>query len=792
LAEAQQITIKGIVQDQFDKQALPYATVAILDANDKIITGITTNDAGFFAITTSFTSKVHLKIQYVGYHSLDTVITVSKPSEVLDFNFLLKPTSSTLREVTVTAEKSAINTKIDKQLFNTKQLGNTTSGTGLDILRQLPSVTINTEGKILMRGNAEFLVAVNGKFTNQTAADVLAQLPANTIESVEIISSPSASLDAEGKAGIINIVTKQANLDGWGIMANANLSNINPGRYGIDFIFYKSKNKLNSFITANFRQYNIGGYRKGEIRTLLQDTITYSPSAGIRPTKEKIAGIRAGITYSPNKSITISSGIYYGYKQNDRTAILNYREFSTVQSPLNLNHNFNSIQPDRIFLNENLFVRTGKFFTVNGDFAKTFNNKNKLSLTAIYEHSVLGGPLTNQDTDLSTGQITLKERSNEFSPLDAWRLQVDYSVFTHKNTTIETGFQWRTVHHRGDFEFERLNLTHNDWEKDPEFNDNLDLRQSIYAGYFQMNGEFKSLSYMAGLRAEQMYRNLIHTLGNAPATINQLDFFPSFQAFWKLKNGQNLKFGYSKRIDRPTTKALAPFKNHRHSEAIWIGDQNLLPEISYNIELGYVKTYDKINMTLTSYYNKTRNLIFRVNDIYSRITLFTVVTNAGNSTSTGLEFTFDWKMNNKIRLYTSANIYNFHLYDLKNTDVGNRNSINYNLNANLSYSFLSKFKWEWNTTYTSKTVTAQGYDTNLLLSNTSIKYIHSPKITIDLIFQNIFNTNIQTIYTQSSVFISSTKYSKYDRIIQLNISYKFNYNDKNTKTIKTEYGERDF
>jgi outer membrane receptor protein involved in Fe transport len=643
-----------------------------------------------------------------------------------------------------------------------------------------------------MRGNAEFLVTVNGKFTNQTASDILAQLPANTIESIEIVTSPSASLDAEGKAGIINIVTKKVDLDGWGLVVNTNLSNINPNRYGGDITFYKSKNKFSSFITANFRQYNIGGFRKGLIRTLFQDTITYSPSGGIRPTEEKAYGIRAGTSFNPNKSTSINTGIFYGFKQNDRTAILNYQEFSNAQVPLDLNHDFTNAMPDRNFLNSNLFIRTGKFFTVNSDFTKTYENKNKLSIAAIYEYSVLGGPLTNQDVDESTDKISLKERSNEVSPLDAWRLQADYSIYLNNNTTLETGIQYRTVHHRGDFVFERLNLTSNSWEKDPEFNDNLNLRQSIYAGYLQLNGQYKNVNFKAGLRAEQMFRNLTHTLGTEPSTLNQLDFFPSFQVFWKLKSEQNIKFGYSKRIDRPTTKALAPFKNHRHSEAIWIGDPNLLPEISHNIELGYIKNFEKLNLTLTTYHNRTQNLIFRVNDSYSRITLFTISTNAGNSNSTGAEFTADWQINKKIRFYLSGNIYRFELYNLKNSDVSNKQSTNYNLSSNFSYRFLAKFKWEWNTTYLSKTATAQGFDTDLLLSNTSIKYTHNSQFAFDLIWQNIFNSNVQTINTQNNSFISSTQYSKYDRIIQLSVNYKFNANNKTNKVIKTEYGEKDF
>ncbi len=786
------LNIKGKVIEKGNNSELSYATVALFDTHEKLISGATTDEKGGFELSTKVVDTVHIKIQYVGFNPFDTLV-VSNPDN-LHFNFIfsLTPQSSQLSEITVKAERAATSIQMDKQSFAVAKLGNTVSGTGLDVLQRLPSVTINSEGKILMRGNAEFLVTINGKFTNQTAADVLAQLPANTIESIEILSSPSASLDAEGKAGIINIVTKKEIAAGWGIVYNANLSSINPQRYGSDFTFYHSNARFNSFITANYRQYNIGGYRKGEIRTLYRDTITYSPSGGERPTEEKIYGIRAGTNYTLNKTTSINGGIYYGYKQNDRTANLNYKQFANGQKPLNIYQNFDNSQLEQLFYNQNLFSRTGQFFTTNTDFTKIFSNKNKLSLTAIYEYSVLGGPLRNQNTDNISGKITLKERSDEVSPLNAWRLQADYAIFLSDKISLETGYQWRTVHHEGQFTFERLNIATNVWEKDPEFNDDLDLRQTVHAVYVQLNGQYKQVKYRAGLRGEQMFRNLTHTLGNSPTQLNQFDFFPSFQALWKLENRQELKLGYSKRIDRPTTKALSPFKNHRHSEAIWIGDPYLLPEISHNMELGYIKKYEKGSISLTTYHNRTSNLIFRTNDSYNRITLLTIATNAGNSTSTGLEFISDWQITKWCRFYLSGNGYYFNISDIKNAEVNSTNSINYNINGNISFKIRQKWQVQADATYLSKTVTAQGFDTELLLSNIGIKYALTKKLIANLVWQNIFNTNVQTITTKSPLFYSAVEYSKFDRIIQLSLSYRFNDSGKSSKSIKTEYGEKDF
>lgn len=633
--------VTGYILDKNTAEALPFATVALLDAGKKFVFGTMTDETGGFQITLTKADTFYINVQYVGFQPLDTLLVAPGDRSASNLMLLLAPKTGQLAEVTVSAEKTTGSVQMDKQTFSVAKLGNTISGTGLDVLQRLPSVTINAEGKILMRGNAEFLVVVNGKFTNQTAADVLAQLPANTIENIEIISTPSASLDAEGKAGIINIVMKQNLAAGWGILANANASG--AARFGSDFTFYQAMNRFNSFVTANVRQYDIGGYRRGEIRTLYQDTVTFSSSGGERPTAESIYGIRAGTNFSINKTTTLNGGIYYGYKQNDRTAKLNYRQFSSAAQPLDLYQNFGDQSLERSFYNENLFVRTGRFFTVNTDFAKTFKNKSKVALAAIYENSVLGGPLRNQDRTAPDSQLILQERSDERSPLDAWRLQADFTRNLSKNMVFETGYQWRTVHHEGVFDFERLDIGSGIWKTDPGFDDALNLRQTVHAGYFQVNGQHRNLQFRAGLRGEQMFRDLTHRRGQSPVELDQFDFFPSFQALWKLKNEIELKLGYSKRIDRPTTKALSPFKNHRHSEAIWIGDPNLLPEITHNFEGSFIKKHEKGSLTLTAYHNRTSNLIFRVNDNYSRITLLTISTNAGNSRSTGMEAIAEWQ-----------------------------------------------------------------------------------------------------------------------------------------------------
>ncbi|GAB2820776.1 hypothetical protein GCM10027043_21820 [Ferruginibacter profundus] len=337
-----------------------------------------------------------------------------------------------------------------------------------------------------------------------------------------------------------------------------------------------------------------------------------------------------------------------------------------------------------------------------------------------------------------------------------------------------------------------MNITNGSWEKDPAFNDKLDLKQSIHAGYVQYSGQHKIFSYNIGLRGEYMNRNFNHTSGAVPFKIEQVNLFPSVQGLWSLPKNQKLRIGYSKRIDRPTTRLMSSFKNHRHSEFIEVGDPGLLPEITNVVEISYSKSWKKINITTTAYFNKVKDKIFRVNEVYSRITLLRTFTNAGNTTSEGLEYSSEVKPLSWLRFYLSGNFYQLHVAGFVKGVDENQNSFNYNINGNTSVDFSKKFKFQLDGNYISKTVTAQGEDGELFLANAGLRYLWSNKLTAGLLLQNLFNSNHQTIANKGNNFYVITNYIKYDRVLQLSISFRLNDTDKKGKAVRTEYGEKDF
>jgi outer membrane receptor for ferrienterochelin and colicin len=199
-----------------------------------------------------------------------------------------------------------------------------------------------------------------------------------------------------------------------------------------------------------------------------------------------------------------------------------------------------------------------------------------------------------------------------------------------------------------------------------------------------------------------------------------------------------------------------------------------------------------ISLTSTDYYSIVRDKIFRVNEVYNRITLLRTYTNAGNASSVGIEFSTDIKPLSWLRFYVSGNLYAFQVNGIvKGVDV-NQKSLNYNINGNTSIDITKKLKIQIDGNYLSRSVTAQGEDGQLFLANAGLRYLWNTKLSTGLLLQNVFNSNHQTITNKGTDFFVTTNYIKYDQYLQLNISFRINDTGKKNKQIKSEYGEKEF
>jgi outer membrane receptor protein involved in Fe transport len=796
---AQNFTIKGIIIDSVSQKTISTATIFLKQKNNKVIQSTLSDQNGNFLLETISTEPVFLEISSVGYQTLLFPVSFSK--QLFDAGIIgMKPTIVSLSDVIIEGKKAPVNFKLDRQVFNASQFSNATNGTATDLLKNLPSVSVNGLGEISLRGSTSFLVLINGKPTQGDVIFILGQLPAASIENIEIISSPGAAFDADGKAGIINIVTKSNIQDGWMIQTSAMTgtpplndynNDRNPTRYNIDVNAGYKKNKLEFNVGFNLLRNDISGYREGDVYTITNNIKTSFPSNGERSLKKYNYGIRLGINYQINTSTSISSGFYSGKKYQSRIANLQYqltRENLTTQEQNSLS-----------YWNENDQQKQGKFTLANVDLNKLLSKDAKINFSILYEAANLYGNTSNNNLKSKYSNDTLQYTINPYSnPLNAVRLKTDFSKKLG-NANIQIGYQFRYDTQNGNFNYKTNILGTNEFQIDSLFSSGVKAINQIHAGYVQYFGAVKKINYNAGIRMELTNRNLYFSTLNKTTQIQLINLFPSIQLRYKALEKTTFKIGYNRRIKRTNNYELNPFPEREHSETLEQGDPNLLPELISNCEFGVEKTIKRGNFFATIYYQTTRNPIQRVNKIFNDSILVRAFTNAGKATQYGFEANLNLKINNIWSFILGGNIYQYQINgNIFNNSISIKNSsLVYSINSTQNFNLPKFWSVQLSVNYLSNRATAQGNDSRFLTPHLSIKKSTADKRwSFQLQWLNIDagmkQSNRQRITTSGKDFYTTTNYIY--ETDQIQFSTSFNLSKRNRKIVlpTSEIGEKEF
>ncbi len=805
-ASFSQTGIKGKLIDQSENNPLEYASVSVYQLKDStLVAGMVTSQDGTFVIENLKSGDYYLLAQFLGYETrVIPEITISR-NQMQDLGTIfLSPDQQLLNEVEVSGRKFTTMNQVDRQVYNSENFLTSQGGTATDVLRNLPSVSINAQGEISVRGTTGFVVMVNGKPTQSSPEALLAQLPANAVEKIELVTSPSAKYDPEGKAGIINIITKTGVTDGTFVQVNAKLgmpsiepydNKDKPQRYGADFTINHKKGKWDLSVGGSYLRNDINGRREGNVYTISGDTTTYFPSDGERSTDEKTYSGRFTLGFTPDESNDFSLGFYAGKKTADRTAnILYYDNHAEVNG-----ERLYSMQ----YYNENLRIRRGDFVLGSLDYKHTFQNKSQLSGSFLYEYTMLGGPTTNRNLGYPDTSIIYQDEYNtNDNPLHGTRLQVDYKAAPKPFGTLEFGYQYRFLNHTGDFVYERKNNETGEFELIPEFSSAVDLNRILHSAYGQLSGTKDKWSYSAGARIEIMDRTL--DLTDKAGTVDTMYFYdfvklyPSASLQYAISEDLKLKTSYSKRVERTTTFKMNPFPEREHSETLEQGDPTLLPEFVDLVEVGLVKNFGDNSFTATTYFRNVQNLVNRVNTVFNDTILNRIYSNVGTGKSIGLEAGLELNPTNWWQVFAGANVYNYSIKGEFDKQPIKTSSWIYSINANTSFDFGKNWEAQFAVNYLSPTNTAQGEDSRFLSPNLNIKKTFlDGRLSTTLQWLNIdmglLPTNEQRITTwRDGEFYTTTNYVYEVDVIQLNISYTFNQLKNKSRFIKSEFGEKEF
>lgn len=807
IAIAQNGVVTGRILDVTDNGPLEYASVAVYNNIDSsLVTGVITNRTGNFRIEGLKSGSYYIQAHFLGYNSNQTDRFALGVGETLQMGIIrLTPAQQMVNEVNITGNRINAMNKVDKQTYHAEQFESAKGGSAIDVLRNMPSIAVNGEGIITVRGSSGFLVLINGKPVLTDAQTALSQLPANTVEHVELITSPSAKYDPDGKAGIINITTKKGTTNGTGLIVNANYglpSTTDYGndrvseRFGGDITWNYQKDKWDISIGGNYTRNDLNGYREGSvwIKNVENNTINYFPSNGERSFNRYNYAARATVLFKADDNNILSIGVFSGKRYQERDANLFYTNSKWTLDT-------NSKIYDAPYYNANNQIKQGTFTLGNFDYTHIFEDKSSLTASILYEYDDLYGTTHNHNLTEPGGQVIQYVQNPYQKPIDGYRIKLDYSIKIG-NGKLESGYQFRNDSQDGNFDYivtpEDLNQPNLD-----RFRGIAVSKNQINSVYSQYAATIKKLEYIVGLRYEYSHRTVELSFDPQTHVLDLSNLFPSANILYSISPDWKVKAGFSRRIQRSSNNQLNPIPEREHSETLEIGDPDLRPEFVSLAELGLTKTFEGGSSAfVTAYLQDSKDPVQRVNSVYADTILNRVYTNVEKGRSVGIELGADLHPAKWWALFFGGNIFNqlykgsLKILDEAPIEIDNSGWV-YSVNANTTFNLTSTLSLQANVNYLSKRPTAQGEDSRYLIPNMSLKKNFLDKrLTATIQWQNIDlglnQSHRQRISTWGERFYTTTNYIYETDFVMLNVSYNFNWKNGKLKLPSSEFGEKEF
>ena len=778
------IIISGKVIDSKSKQPLEYATIIIKNTVTKEISGGVTNLDGSFSIEIPKATYT-IDVAFISFQS----IKFPKENIISDKDLgVIKLSEATngLDEIVIVAEKTTVEIRLDKKIFNIGKDLSIRGGNASDVLGNVPSVQVSVEGTVSLRGNENVTILIDGRpsaLVGMNGAEALRQIPAEAIEKVEVITSPSARYDAEGTAGILNIILRKNKLIGFNGSLQLDLGF--PARAGTAFNANWRTEKWNLFTNTGFRYNETPGNAFSDsdfLSNTAQNAKVIENRNFGRLGRSAFTSFGAEYYLTENSSI-IGNIIFNG--GNDDDVNTNKIERFNVLGDLN----------EATFRTESESESEQRIqYTL--DYVNNFNNNGKkLSINGQYSTEI--EDILNDITEIDT-QVNLLndleqvlENQNENRGL----LQIDYVNSVGKNIQYEAGYRgnYRDIFNsfylaeREDFE------NNGPLIPDTGLNNSFNYEELINAAYVQYGQKFNRISLLVGLRYEHTSLKIVQEIGTTKNKINYGKLFPTINLGFEFKDGENITLGYNRRIRRPRGRSLNPFPSRSSESNLYSGNIDLNPVITDAIDLGYLKRWDKFTLSTSLYYNISNDNWERIQEDTGMLTdngdpitkRFPI--NLSTQERTGLELTLNyrpfkvWNINSDFNVYdvtskgnyTNTNTNVTQNFDFKNTS--------YFIRLNQKITLPSAVDLQINTNYSGPSENAQTKSRGVFSLNIAAsKDLFNERASLSLNFSDVFNTRISQRKTIIPDFLE--QYSEFQwREPQLRISFVYRFNQKKKK-----------
>ncbi|PLB17688.1 MAG: TonB-dependent receptor plug [Flavobacteriaceae bacterium FS1-H7996/R] len=803
------ITITGKVVDKDTKAPLEYATVTFFSKKEnKIVDGCVTDVNGEFSIKVS-KDLYNITIEYISYKKI-TLSNKKIDSNVNLGTIALEIDYASLGEVEIIAEKTTVEIKLDKKIYNIGKDLTTAGGTVSDALNNVPSVSVDVEGSISLRGNENVKILINGKPSAMAGfgdSNVLSQLPAEAIERVEVITSPSARYDAEGTAGILNIILRQK--ETLGFNGSINLTLGNPDNVGVSANLNYRTEKFNLFSNIGFRYFNAprNSFNDTKYFDRVVDGVVTAPEYERIKEDQKVTRLNrnynasAGIEYFLSKKTSLTGSIFYRYGEDADLSLNNSERLnggSIVEKTLRSEKQDESGDNYQLALNYiSKFNDEGHELTADFQYEKGSEDQS----TYINENYVI----TNE-TDPEPFQ-----KENVFSVEDEneYLFQVDYVLPMGEDSRFEAGYRGNFNNDKNDYLLQQEDINTGNFFVNDTITNVFDYTENVNALYTQYGTKFGQFSFLLGLRLEntQLKGNIDSRLTNEELEAafgfpidtqfnnNYLGLFPTVNLIYNLAGDsedseENISIGYNRRINRPRNWFINPFPSRSSRTNIFQGNPNLNPAFASAFDIGYLKRWDKLTLTTSVYYQHETDSFERVEENTGQQTsdgidiIRTIPVNLSTNKRAGGELGIMYNPEKWLRLNSSFNFFQFEKegefngvdYSTKNTSWFGRFSS--------KISFPSSIDWQTNMNYFGPNANAQSETKGIFSIDLALsKEIFNKSATISLNVRDLLNSRKRNTLTVTEFFERENESQWRQRQINLSVIYRFNQqkqrNEKN-------------
>lgn len=777
------ISLTGKVIDAKTNQPLEYATIVLKNTKSKKISGGITDSKGMFSIKTPV-GNYEISVEFISFKPIK--LPTQDLSENKDFGIIkLSEDSSSLDEVVIIAEKTTVDIRLDKKVFNIGKDLSIRGGNASDVLGNVPSVQVDVEGNVSLRGNENVTILIDGRpsaLVGINGAEALRQIPAEAIEKVEVITSPSARYDAEGTAGILNIILRKNKLTGFNGSLQFDIGN--PERYGSAFNANWRTKKWNLFTNTGFR------YGKS-LGNSLYDSKYLSAAAQNARVLEVRNFDRLG------KSLFTSFGAEYYISQN--SSIIGNIIYNTGNDD-----DINSNSIDRFDSNGNINEAT--FRTENEhedekriqytlDYVNNFDgNGRKLSINTQY--STEREDKLNDITEVDTQTNVLNDLEEVIEDQDEKRflLQMDYVHPVGENIQYEAGYRGNYRDLFNNFYLAERQDFANDGPLVPDtgLNNSFNYKEFVNATYFQYGQKFNKISLLAGLRYEYTSVEIEQQTSVSSNKKTYGNMFPTLNIGYEFKDGENITFGYNKRIRRPRGRSLNPFPSRSSESNIYSGNVDLNPVITNAFDIGYLKRWNNFTLSTSLYYNISDENWERIQEDTGNVTdngdpvIRRFPINLSTEERVGFEFTLNyrpfkvWNINSDFNLfnvttdgdYTNPTTNVTQNFDFENTAFFVR--------LNQKITLPSKTDLQINSNYRGASQTAQSERDGIFsLDLAASKDLFQEKASISISVNDVFNgRKYQRTSRIPDVLEQYSEYQRRKRQIRVSFVYRFNQKKK--------------